>query len=368
MAQHRTSTPPQIIDEASEWFIAMREPSVSADDRAAFADWLRASPAHVGAYMEVAKLWADVARISPGIAADLGEVPAANVIAIREGGDRPRSAKPAVTESEGTMPRRRTGRMRRLAVAASLVLLGAASLVAWRVFSADTFSTDIGEQRVITLQDSSVIRLNSRTKVAVRMTAKRREIELRAGQALFEVAQDAARPFIVTSGNVAVRAVGTQFDVNQKSSGTVVTVVEGRVQVDAESRAPPAASTKPGNESHPRGSFDVEPVVLFVSAGEQVHVARDGAIDPAQKTDTAAAISWLQQELRFDGQPLSDVLEEFNRYTHVPIVLRDSGLGDLRVNAVFHTTNPDSLLNYVSRLPGAQVERTDTEIRISRRP
>src|SRR5262249_16375553 len=133
----------------------------------------------------------------------------------------------------------------------------------------------------------------------------------------------------------------------------------------------PADATPPREaraSSSRAGSADAGLDQTFVSAGEQLRVGRNGAIPRAERTDTSAAISWLQQELRFDGQPLSDVLEEFNRYSHVPIVLSDAELGDLRVNAVFHTTNPGSLLRYVARLEGVQVERTDTEIRISRRP
>jgi transmembrane sensor len=387
MAQRRSTTPPQIIDEASQWFITMRELSVSAEDRAAFADWLRASPVHVGTYMEVARLWADAARISPDVATNLDDVPPPNVVAIREGRDSARHPKPAATGVEGAPPRGGGRRMRWFAVAASLVLLSGASLFAWRLFGADTYSTDIGEQRVLTLADHSIVRLNSRSKLTVRMTRERREFELREGQALFEVAHDSAKPFIVKSGNIQVRAVGTQFDVNRKRSGTVVTVVEGRVKVDAVPlsalsqlfSSPPknahgalrvdrAPSGQVSASSGRAGSVETDLEEVFVSAGEQLRVSRDGALPQAEKTDAAAAISWLQQELRFDGQPLSDVLEEFNRYSHVPIVLNDAALGDLRVNAVFHTTNPDSLLHYVAGLQGVQVERADTEIRISRRP
>jgi transmembrane sensor len=197
------------------------------------------------------------------------------------------------------------------------------------------------------------------------MKSDLREIELLDGQALFEVAHDEARPFIVRSGGIGVRAVGTQFDVNQRHSGTVVTVVEGRVQVGtALHESQPVTPEREPQLSQDRPTRQDQ---LFISAGEQIRVAQNGAIVRTQTVDTAAAISWLRQELRFDGQPLSDVLEEFNRYTRTPLVLTDASLADFRINAVFHTTNPDALLKFVARIDNVQIERTGKEIRISRR-
>ncbi len=89
----------------------------------------------------------------------------------------------------------------------------------------------IGEQRSIALADGSTLELNSRSKVRVRYSEHERALELLEGQALFRVAKDTSRPFIVSCDGTRVRAVGTQFDVNKKRGGTVVTVVEGQVSV-----------------------------------------------------------------------------------------------------------------------------------------
>ncbi len=67
MPPDRFSIPPQIMDEASGWFVLMREPSVLVEDQEAFAQWLRASPVHVGAYLEIARLWGDAAHLGPDI-------------------------------------------------------------------------------------------------------------------------------------------------------------------------------------------------------------------------------------------------------------------------------------------------------------
>jgi transmembrane sensor len=401
MSKERSTVAPQIVDEASEWFVTMREPSASAEDREAFGEWLRTSPVHVGAYLEVARLWTDASHIDRDLDVDLDADPSPNVVPIREGADcvRGKSLRPPFP--------------RRLMIAASLLIAMVAGSTWLYIDRAPTYTTDIGEQRTITLDDGSIVKLNSRSKFSVRMSPKLRQIELVAGQALFEVAHDAKRPFIVQTGNSAIRAVGTQFDVNRKHSGTIVTVIEGRVKLDptppsglsqffgtapereSGSNAAPSVSANPrvsngSNEpvtgAHPRtanrarsetgsnitreapqaGSAARE-VEVYLSAGEQMRVAASGAMERTANPNTAAAISWLQQELIFEGQPLTDVLEEFNRYTRIPIVLADPTLGDLRINAVFHTTNPDSLLRFISRYDNVRVDRSEKEVRISKR-
>jgi transmembrane sensor len=350
MSSDRSTMAPQIVEEASDWFVQMREPAVSAEDQVAFTQWLRASPVHVGAYLEIARMWGDAAHLPPDI--DLTATRPSNILPLRVA-EAARTAGP-IDHSNRRTPRR-------VAIATSLFALCVAATGTW--WYADrgsaTYASDIGEQRLITLADGSTVKLDSRSRLSVRLTRQVREIELLAGQALFDVAHDSKRPFIVRTGDVFIRAVGTQFDVNRRLSGTVVTVVEGRVRLgmsgqDTTSVISDSAVTTDGASA------------VLLSAGEQVKIARTGGIDPPAKANTAAATSWVQQELVFDGLPLSDVIEEFNRYSRIPLVLTDTSLGTLRVNAVFHTTNPDSLLRFVSRLQNVRIERSEQEIRISK--
>jgi len=350
---------PQISQAAAEWFVIMREPVVSEADRAGFSAWLQASPVHVHAYLDMARLWGDTAHLDPELSINEGSALAAgNVVpmpatartrhAAAEPGDEPAFASP-----------KRKIRRRHYAVAASIALLaGLGSAVTWwQIQQPPTYVTDVGEQRVLTLEDGSIVRLNSRSRVRVRMLPGQRLIELVEGQALFEVAKDPQRPFIVRSGNVAARAIGTQFDVYRKPTGTVVTVVEGLVEV----RTEPAL-----RKGSAEATVSMAPV--SVKAGEQVTVGRTGLVEQRQDANVNAAMRWLQQELVFDGQTLSAVVEEFNRYQRIPIVLDDQALGEMRVNAVFNTTGPEPLLRFVDRMEEVRVERTPQAIRITRKP
>src|SRR4029077_9414852 len=103
------------------------------------------------------------------------------------------------------------------------VVIGGA--VWWQAHRYPLYSTDIGERRSITLADGSTVDLNARSQLRVEFSKSERRVELLDGQALFQVAKDKQRPFIVHSGDATVRAVGTQFDVYRKDSGTTITVL-----------------------------------------------------------------------------------------------------------------------------------------------
>lgn len=222
---------PQISRAAAEWFVLMREPRVAEADRDAFAAWLQASPVHVRTYLDMARLWGDAAGIDPAVSAVADGESASNVMPMRNAAPRQTNAKAAA--GPGASGRGRAAGRGFRAIAASFVLmagLGAAA-VWWQLHTPPAYVAEVGEQRVITLEDGSIIWLNSRSEARVRMLQDQRLLELVEGQAMFDVASDPRRPFVVRSGNVAARVLGTRFEVYRKPSGTVVTVVEGQVEV-----------------------------------------------------------------------------------------------------------------------------------------
>ena len=215
----------------------------------------------------------------------------------------------------------------------------------------DTYSTDIGEQRSFALTDGSTIQLNSRSRVRVRYTDAERRIDLLEGQALFQVAKNAQRPFVVHVNDTQVRAVGTQFDVYRRHSGTVVTVIEGRVAVAGSAASGQAPS--------------VEVPDIFLTAGEQLTVSREIATKPLA-VNPKTATAWTQRQLIFDNASLSEVAEEFNRYSTRPLVMGAGDFADFHVSGAYSSTNPDSLLRFLRAQPGIRLIESDTEIRITR--
>lgn len=337
-----------IVSEASAWFIEFRAGDVTGEARTQFIDWLRRSPEHIQAYLEVSRVWAElpacdaVGRFDVNALIDEARR-SADVVPLKESET---SWPPPDYYSQQLRPRWWERRVE-LATAATL-LVALVGIWMWGgSLSRDAYATGVGEQRTIALADGSTVELNSQSKVEVRLSEHRRDVTLVEGQALFRVAKDKSRPFIVRAGGAVVRAVGTEFDVYRKQTGTVVTVVEGRVETFDDDSAPG------------------QPAILL-SAGEQLTVAPHSATRPTH-TDTAVATAWVQRHMVFEETPLGDVAEQFNRYSRRPLVIDDHDLQRIKISGVYSSTDPASLLNFLRSQPGVSVIESDQQVRILRR-
>jgi transmembrane sensor len=203
--------------------------------------------------------------------------------------------------------------------------------------------TDTGESRVVVLQDKSVMHLNTRSDVVVQLSRWERHIELVSGEVFFEVAPDAKRPFVVRSGWVSARALGTKFAVTKRGDATLVTVAEGRVLVAEQSVNP--------------SSVPIETRAAELGAGEQALAAPRG-ISKA-RVDAQAVLAWRDGKLVFDGDSLGKVVEEFNRYNPTPIVIADPAVAKRRVSGVFSVHDPESLMQFLERSGDVSIRREE---------
>jgi transmembrane sensor len=201
--------------------------------------------------------------------------------------------------------------------------------------------TAVGEQRSVVLGDGSLVTLNTSSSIEVHMAKDRRTVQLLAGEALFEVAHDARRPFDVTTGDTTVRAIGTQFNVDRRAASTTVTVVEGRVAVFTT-----PDSTQEGSQT-----------TLPLAAGEQLTLAPRSARHPV-RADVATAIAWTQRKLIFEHRQLGEVAAEFNRYNRQVIEIQSAELRNQEVTGVFQANDPGSFLTFLSRLPGVTIQQS----------
>lgn len=368
----------QISEEAAEWFIEFRTGDIDAAGRRAFDVWVRSSQEHLRAYLEIAAIWNECDALDAQREWDtaaLISLADENVVPLSAYGtavSRPGSRAPSAQQSS-TAPKRRIRSSRLAAIAASVAFVActAAALTWFQLHRLPTYVTQVGEHRSIMLTDGSTVELNSRSGVRIRFTDAERGVELVEGQALFQVAKNPARPFIVRSDNTHVRAVGTRFDVNKKASGTIVTVVEGKVAVvaadsaahravqssDHPSRAPSDAS---GQGAELRDANDA----ILVSAGEQLIIAEQAVPKPI-RVNTTAATAWTQRQLVLESAPLAEVAAEFNRYSVRKLVVEDSASRELRLSGVFET-DPNFLIRYLRERADITVLETDSEIRIIR--
>ena len=349
-AGSRAQISEQILEEACSWFIDCNEGDLDASGRAHFNQWLRRSPEHLQAYLEIAGAWEDSSRLNGAQPLDPA-VLVAEAVAESKGVVVPFDMKATQPAAAATDHVRRKARGRKLpglffAAAAFVLLAVGVSFMSPH----NAFTTGIGELHSIVLADGSTVEINTRSQLRVRFSHTERMVELVYGQALFQVRNDAARPFVVLSSGARVRAVGTQFDVYRKATGTAITVIEGRVAVTGVSSVTPVS----GSETP-----------ILVSAGEQLIVTPQ-AVPHAVHTDVAAAIAWTQRKLIFDETPLSEAIAEFNRYNSRQIIIEDASLADYHIRGNFDAGDPGRLLQFLRDRFNADVREQGNEIRVSR--
>jgi transmembrane sensor len=226
---------------------------------------------------------------------------------------------------------------------AAVLLAVATALWAWQGYSRSHFATARGEVRQLNLADGSRVTLDTLSRVSVRFGSATRLVSLEAGEALFEVAKDPGRPFVVQAGNVRVRAVGTAFVVDRRSNASVdVIVTHGTVDVWREASSP-------------------EPAVR-VAAHKRL-VTRP--VQPAQLAELTAAelsgaVAWENGVIDLNGRTLGEAAAEFNRYNARSIVIRDPALASQTVVGQFQATDPVSFVTAAAAMLDAHA-RTDGE-------
>jgi transmembrane sensor len=316
-------------DEAAAfWDARLRNPDCTATERAAFEAWRAGDPANAAAFEKLQQA----------------------LDALRAAAARPelRAMRDAALRTRRT-PRAAwvTG------LAAGLVLaVGAVwtalpfetkeNVIATLGFSdpgstgfqpalaAKAFATAVGGRSTITLDDGSRVTLNTQSRVETHFSKTRRDVTLVAGQALFEVAHDATRPFVVTAGDRQVTAIGTAFDVRLEPTGVRVVLVEGRVAVDERADGPIASLL--GTERRE-----------LVAGQEYVSKAKSANI--VRAADVNEAILWRDGRVAFNDVPLTQAIAEMNRYATGALVVADPSMARLRVNGVFRTGETRAFVN-----------------------
>lgn len=343
-----------IIQEASTWDSRLRAPDCTADDRARFATWRDAEPAHSLAFERLQLVTASLRH-------DRGR---ADVRALRD----------EALRAVGTRRRRRFAWAAAASVVFALpVAFWATPVPPWlrqpidtvvaRITGSETYATGIGQRSTFVLEDGSVVELNAQSKVSVTFTETQRDVKLVRGQALFNVAKNPQRPFVVHAGNREIVAVGTEFDVRLDTHSVQVTLIEGKVRITSP-RPALAAQTPATIPLH-------EPKEILLTPGKQLiaelqdasswHDRRPNSHSeadsprPAQQDeladsagtnnpeitdvirniDVAKITGWRDGRVFLENLSLADAVVEMNKYSITQIRIGDRSLASLRVNGMF---------------------------------
>lgn len=329
--------------EAARWLLRSQGSGSSEFDRVEFKDWLSADPAHRQAYEETKTAWAAV-----GSHATEPEVVKARTTALENFRNRARARWS--DEIQG-----RTGLTGlQLKVAAMLLIVVAPLVVFMTNFATDdsvVHSTAIGETSVLTLDDGTRLSLDANSSVTVLITDNVRVMKLNNGRVHFDVGHDPRRPFQVHANANTVVAVGTEFSVERLASSTIVTLLEGKVDV----------FSAPADRNENRLIAFEPDESMRLAPGQMLSI--DERLDQGTITtvDTQKAVAWRQGQLVFEAEPLHHAIERVNRYSREQIVTNAADFSDIAIDGVFNSGDTTAFVEALEAYFSIRSRRVDNE-------
>jgi len=335
---HPARQSPRKIDDLAATWVGRRDAGLTSAEAAELAAWRAADPAHAAALSKFESVWSAA--------------------------DRPKATGAGEAIKQDLANRARQRRRRRSVAGAGLVaccLLGLGLWVSVREKNADALveahTAFLGPLRQ-TLPDGSIAEYSPGTRLAIDFSGAIRRVAFARGEAHFEVVPNTRRPFVVTAGGLAVRAVGTAFAVQVGNDATAVLVTSGRVAVTAEKEtvASPAPDT----------------CLAFVDAGRsiEVHTPSAGsapAVVELSAAESAERLAWRKRRVEFSSVPLAEVVAIVNRHNRTQFVVDDPALQATRLSGVFWLEAPEELARLLESSFPLTIDRRDAN-RIVLRP
>ena len=325
MTPRRPMIDEDLREAAARWVVALRAPEAGEAEWLAFEAWLEGGHGRRMAYDQATALWEDIDAHQAALRQRLQRASASPVVSLDS--RRPRRAwmAPAAT----------IGALAAAAVAALAIFVpGRPSAPPVSVAAPAVYATAKGERRSLTLEDGSRIDLNGASRISVRYLPERREVTLDDAEAAFDVAHDAARPFIIRVGPRTVRVVGTQFDVLRHEGRTAVTVRRGIVEV-AEAAAAPVRLT----------------------AGRRLRAETDSAPAVMETVAETEAQGWRTGRLIYRQQPFGDVVSDLGRYFDEPLRIEGDDTAALRFSGVLVVGREDEIIRRIEALLAVSATR-----------
>ncbi len=309
---------------AEFWLARQMSGAMSADEQAAFSRWLEASEDNRHAFQ----------RLEDTLSAT--DIAAHAILSEK-------------FENELYAQVKKPTAWRMPAIAASIALLSItlSTLIFFNYqprSHGQTYATEIGETRSLTLDDGSTAKLNTNTMLIVAYNSRKRKVILNKGEAIFVVARNTAKPFIVELPTAKIMVTGTSFNVQMSKKGTEICVVSGTVRI------------KPTSGR-----------LVILQKGDSIHIDNRGDTGIIAPFDPIDVLAWRYGKLRFAEIPLQDVVDELNRYFRKKIILRDPTLYLLPVTGEFDATNQAAAIDKITVALGLENKTENGAIVLSKK-
>lgn len=305
---------------AAEW-LAREDQGLTSAEKAELEAWLEQSTAHEVCYLRLQAAWERADRLA-----------ALNV-------------PPLYAFAPRTRPKSYRAFFAALAAVALIAVVGGYRFT--RSAVSRSFATAIGTTKSLHLADGTRVQLNSNTRLRTDISSAMRAVTLDAGEAYFEVAHDARRPFVVYAASKRITDLGTKFSVYRNGNNVRVVVKEGRVRVET--------MTEPGAGQ-----------AILADGGHVVMTRGDESlVSGRSQKDIANDLSWRSGMLVFDQQTLGEAAEEFNRYNSKKLVI-EGDVKSMKIGGRFKANNVESFILLLHRGFGLSVNDRGNNIIVSR--
>ncbi|WP_189487354.1 FecR family protein [Asticcacaulis endophyticus] len=302
------TTGTSVNHQAAQWIIDSSEGAAATGG--AMDDWLAEDDAHIEAYAEGLLIWEQLGQIAQDSPSDR-----------------------LIQHNRWRLP-------------AGIAAMAAVVLLAFgfsSVFLMPTYKTGIGEQRTVRLDDGTRLVLNTNSVLKVDFEKGIRRVRLERGEALFNVAHDKQRPFVVEANDGYVEAVGTLFVVRSEARGMEVTLLSGLVDIG-------------------HGEFNSS-AKISLTPGDRWRETGAASVLDRPKIETVTA--WRNGEIIFDETPLNVAVAEVNRYTKKPIVLSDNRTAQRKISGVVRIAEPEIFVETVAGVYDLRVNNSDKAVTLS---
>lgn len=306
--------------QAAEWLAKRDGDNWTPQKQEEMDTWINAATAHRIAWLRLESVWRRADRLSSLYNPECSAVPATSTI-----------------------------KHYSWAIAAGVVLMvGTAWITTISLREQPArYDTALGQSTSLALEDGTRVTLNTNTKLRAKLATARRVVWLDKGEAYFEVAHEAGRPFVVEAGSRRVTVLGTRFSVRRDDDDEIrVSVADGRVQVESTGEAS-APSVLTRNDS-------------LRAVGDIVQIKHN------TEQQIASNLSWRQGRLVLDQMTLQQATQEFNRYNKRQLIVTDPVAAQLRLGGSFNVDNIDGFARLLQQGMGLKIEQSGDNIKISR--
>lgn len=330
----------QIEQQAAEWLALRDSDRWTPENEARLERWLDESTAHTVNFIRMETAWRKADRfkaLGAGFAVDVVPTPEQFNVSSQAG-----LGVPVLREQ---VSRARSTRKRSIAIAASVVLAAGAAIIRSVWPPGPSYSTPVGGLASVPMQDGSKITLNTDSAVRVEVTETARRVDLKQGEAFFEVVPDAKRSFVVNAGSRSVVVLGTRFSVRREGGEIQVQVTEGKVRIE---------------NGDPGGAVELV-------AGGVAHTATAGTVVQSRPVaEVQESLSWRSGYVVLWDADLAQAVAEFNRYNERKLALGGEIPQAVKLTGKFKATNVDAFVRLLEDGFGVRAHKEGDKIVLQR--